>query len=107
MFSRIVEIRCKEGKNQEAMRLINEKVVPLLRKQQGFRDEIVLHSSEDPNRLVGLSFWDNKEDAERYQRDVYSQVTDILRPACEGEPRISSFNVSTSTAHKITQEKAA
>ena len=106
MFSRQVEVRCKAGKNNELVRAINEKVLPILRKQQGFRDEISLVSHDDPNRIVGLSFWDGQEDAERYQREAFSQVAEVLRPFCEGEPKISTFDVSTSTAHKITQQAA-
>ena len=106
MYTRLVEVRCKAGKNNEVARAIDEKVVPILRKQQGFRDEISLTSHDDPNRIVGLSFWDRREDAERYQREGFTQVAEILRPLCEGEPKISTFDVSTSTAHKITQKAA-
>jgi len=107
MFSRLVEVRCQAGKRNEVVRAINEKALPILKKQQGFRDEIAMTSHDDPDRIVGLSFWDRREDAERYQRETFSQIAELLRPLCEGEPRISTFEVSTSTAHKISQERAA
>ena len=106
MYTRLVDVRCKAGKSNELAKAVEEKVLPILRKQQGFRDEITLFSREDPNRCVGLSFWDRQEDAERYQREGFPQVAEVLRPLCEGEPTISTFDVSTSTTHKITQRAA-
>src|SRR2546427_6228364 len=46
---------------------INDKAVPILKKQRGFVDEIVLVSSGEPNRVLALSFWNKKEDADEYQ----------------------------------------
>ena len=107
MFTRLVEVRCKAGKQKDLIKTINEKALPILRRQQGFRDEIVLVSHDNPNRVLGLSFWDSRQDAERYHREGFSQVAEVLRPQCEGEPTISTFDVSTSTAHNITQQEAA
>jgi heme-degrading monooxygenase HmoA len=107
MFTRVVELKCKAGKTNEVASMANEKVLPILRKQQGFQDEIVLVSTTDPNRVSALSFWNRREDAERYQREQFSQIAAMLRPLCEGEPMISTFDVNTSTVHHITLGKAA
>ena len=63
MFTRTVEVTTKSGKAKELSNTINEKVVPILKKQRGFVDEAVLVSDTDPTRVLGLSFWNNKEDA--------------------------------------------
>lgn len=107
MFTRMVELKCKAGKNNELARLAREKLLAILRKQQGFQDVITLVSSADPNRMVSLSFWKQREDAERYQREQFSQIAEMLRPLCEGEPVVSTFEVSTSTVHNIDVEKVA
>jgi hypothetical protein len=39
MFTRVVEITCKSGKAKELSNTINEKVLPILKKQTGFIDE--------------------------------------------------------------------
>ena len=101
MFTRVVEIRCKAGKSDELSRTANEKALPILRKQQGFQDEIILTSSTDPNHVMALSFWNRREDAEHYHRDQYPKIAEMLRPLCEGEPKISTCEVNTSTAHHI------
>ena len=106
MFTRVVEMTSKSGKAQDLANTINEKAVPILRKQRGFVDEIVLVSSGDP-RVLALSFWDNKGDADEYQREQYQKIHDIVRHLLETEPEIRTFDVHTSTAHKVTGKQAA
>src|SRR6266705_3484707 len=65
MFTRVVEIRTKAGKARDFSTTLNEKVLPLLRKQPGFIDEITLVSRAQPERILALSFWTNEQDAER------------------------------------------
>ena len=107
MFTRIVEINTQQGKGREATKTINDQVVPLLKSQPGFVDEIVLVSSTEPDRIVALSFWTNKEDAERYSREQYPKVNEILRPLLAAAPTVRTGNVDISTTHKIALGKAA
>src|SRR5437879_2302683 len=107
MFTRVVEMTSKSGKSQELANTINEKAVPILKKQRGFVDEIVLVSSGDPDRVLALSFWNKKEDAEEYQREQYQKIHDSVRHLLETEPEVRTFDVHTSTTHKIAASKAA
>ena len=107
MFTRVVEIRCKAGKSSELARVTSQQAMPILRRQHGFQDEIVLVSSNDPNRVLALSFWTKREDAEQYQREQFSRILELLHPYCEGEPAVSTYEVHTSTAHHIDLGKAA
>ena len=65
MFSRIVELTSKPGKNTQLADTIDDKVLPILKKQKGFVDETVLVSDKDDNRVLSLSFWNTKEDAQQ------------------------------------------
>jgi quinol monooxygenase YgiN len=107
MFTRIVEINAKSGKADEVANTIHEKVLPILKKQAGFVDEAVLTSDTEPNRIVGLSFWNSKEDAMRYHQEAYPKVNEMLLPLLEGTPVIRTFSVHTSTTHRIAAGKAA
>ena len=107
MFTRVVEVNSKPGKSQEIANAINEKVLPILRQQAGFIDETVLTSETEPNRVMALSFWKTKEDAERYQREQFAKVTEILSHHLESAPAVRTFNVHTSTPHRIAAGKAA
>ena len=107
MFTRVVELVSKQRKARELSSTINDKIVPILKKQAGFVDEIVLVSDADSNRVLALSFWKTREDAERYQREQYNSVRETLQPLLEGEPVVRTCEVHTSTGHKITAGKAA
>jgi quinol monooxygenase YgiN len=107
MFTRIVELTTKPGKNKQLSDTIHDKVLPILKKQKGFVDEMVLVSDQEDNRILGLSFWNAREDAEQYHRAEYSKVLETLRPLLEVEPVIRTFEVHTSTTHRIAAGKAA
>jgi quinol monooxygenase YgiN len=107
MYTRVVELNTKPGKARELSETINDKVLPILKKQAGFVDEAVLVSDTESTRVLGLSFWNKREDAERYHREQYPKINEILRPLLEAEPVIRTFDVHTSTTHRITAGKAA
>jgi heme-degrading monooxygenase HmoA len=107
MFTRVVEFTSKSGKAKELSNTINEKAVPILKKQNGFVDEIVLVSDAEQDRVLGLSFWNAREDAERYHREQYPKIHEMLKHLLETEPVIRTFDVHTSTTHRIAAGKAA
>jgi len=107
IFTRAVEVTPKSGKARELTNAINEKVLPILKKQAGFVDETLLVSDTEPNQIFALSFWDSKEDAERYQREQYPAIHEMVRHLLEAEPVIRTFNVESSTTHRIAPGKAA
>jgi heme-degrading monooxygenase HmoA len=103
-----LKITSKSGKARELCSLIEDKVVPILKKQAGFVDETILISDAEPNRVLGLSFWNSKEDAERYyHQEEYPQIHETLKHLLETEPVIRTFDVQASTTHRITARKAA
>jgi quinol monooxygenase YgiN len=107
MFTRTVEVTAKPGKARDLATLINEKVLPILNKQTGFADETLLVSDTDPNRVVAISFWNTKEDAEQYHREQYPAIQQMIRHLLDAEPVVRTFNVDSSTTHKIVAERAA
>ena len=107
MFTRTVEVTPQSGKARELSNTINDKVLPILKKQEGFVDETVLVSDKEDNRVLSLSFWNSKEDAEKYQREQYPAIHEMVRHLLEAEPVIRTFNVDSSTTHRIAAGKAA
>ena len=107
MFTRVVEVTSKTGKARDLTRTVNEKVLSILKNQPGFLDEIALVSDEDPNRVLALSFWKSKEHADAYQREQFNRVKDVISNLIEGVPQVRTFEVETSTLHKIAAGRAA
>ena len=107
MYTRVVELTSKSGKSRELATTINDKVLPILKEQAGFVDEAVLASDTEATRVLALSFWNSKEDAERYHREQYSKISEMLSGLLDSPPVIRTFNVDSSTTHRITAGKAA
>ena len=106
MFTRIVELTAKPDKNKQLSDTINEKVLPILKKQKGFVDETVLVSDQGDNRVVSLSFWKTKEDAEAYHRVEYQKIKEMVQHLLESEPMVRTFDVHSSTTHRISTKAA-
>jgi heme-degrading monooxygenase HmoA len=107
MFTRVVELTTKPGKNKQLSDTIKDKVLPILKKQKGFVDETVLVSDKEDNRVLSLSFWNTREDAEEYHRAQYEKVHEMVQNLLDAEPVIRTFDVHTSTTHRIAAGKAA
>lgn len=107
MFTRIVDCTVKPEKREEFKHKMTNEVLPILQKQAGFVDEIILISDTEPERTVALSFWKTKGDAERYHRETFARISDLLRPVLLSDPQIRTFNVEHSTTHKIAASRAA
>ena len=99
MFACSVTIRLKPNSVAEFNRTLENEILPLLQKQQGFRGENTLISSSG-SEVLGISLWDQKEDAEAYNRTTYPEVQKLLAKVSEGTPQVQTYDVSTSTIHK-------
>ena len=106
MFARNVSIQLKANSAGEFARTIENEIIPLLRKQKGFKDEFTFVSSEGKD-AVAISLWDNKENAEAYNRATYPEVTKILARVVEGTPKVETYEVANSTFHKVAAAVAA
>lgn len=107
MFTRVVEVTTKPGKAREVSRTINDKGLTILKSQPGFVDEVLLISEQNPDQILALSFWKTREDADRYNREQFSRVTDLIQNFIQGTPNVRTFDVEQSTVHKIGAGKAA
>jgi heme-degrading monooxygenase HmoA len=105
MFVRVVEVKTKPGKAREVCGMLHEKVLSTLKAKPGFVDEIVLVS--DTEGILAQSFWKTKEDAERYNREDYAKVNEMIQHLVHSKPTVHAFDVETSTCHKIAQGKVA
>ena len=106
MFARIVSMRLKPNTAAEFTQTIEKKVLPILRKQKGFHDEITF-IAPGGIEAVGISLWDSKEQADVYSSGNYSEVLRELNQLVEGTPRVQAYDVANSTAHKIAARQAA
>ena len=100
MFARSVSIHLRPNRVEEFTRIVGNDVIPMMRGLKGFQDKIVLVASGGLE-AIGLSIWDEKEDAEAYGRGTYREVVKALAKVVEGTSRVETREVSNSTFHKI------
>lgn len=100
MYARLVTAHVKPGKYEVATRRFEEKVIPLLQKQKGFRDELSF-LDEDREESVAISFWDTEADMREYEKDVYPDLMKSMNDMFEGKPQVRHFEVANSTWYKI------
>jgi len=104
MFARLVTMKLKPKSAEEFSRLIDNEVLSLLRKQNGFRDEITFIGR---GRALGISLWDTEEDAVAYKGTGYPEVLKALAKVLKGKPTVETFEVANSTLHKLAAKAAA
>ncbi len=99
MFTRIVHLTLKTNAAPEFAKALEKEIVPKLRAEPGFQDELLLISPGGPD-VVAISLWDSREDAENYERSAYKQVLRIVERFIEGEPEVETYQVGYSTLHR-------
>ena len=101
MFARNVSIHLKSNMLSEYGHVFESQILPLLRKQKGFRDELSFASSNGVD-VTAISLWDNKADAESYNTNTYPEVVKTFSKVIDGTPQVQTCEVVNSTFHKIT-----
>ena len=100
MFARNVSIHLKSNMLSDYTRTFEKDVLPLLRRQHGFKDEITLAGAGGVD-VTAISLWENKADADTYNTTAYPQVLKTMERFIEGTPKVQTSDVVNSTFHKI------
>jgi len=96
MFARKVSIRLKKDSLAEFTKTFKQQIVPMLRKQQGFKDELVL-AVAGSNDVLAISLWESRTDAETYYENDYKMVLKALENVIEGTPRVGTPEILHTT----------
>ena len=98
MFARNVSFRLKSNMHSDYTRTFENEILPLLRKQKGFREEFTL-SNPNSQDAVSVSLWENKANADAYNTNAYPEVLRKLATMIDGTPKVQTFEAVTSTLH--------
>lgn len=100
MFARLVTAHVKPGSLDLLTSKFEEKIIPTLRKQPGFRDEVSFFDAEK-GESVAISFWNSESDERKYAKELYPEILKSLSDTFEGTPEVRRFEVANSTMYKI------
>ena len=106
MIAREVTMNLRADSQAKFTHKLNDEIIPLLRLQKGFKDEIAMVKA-DGKKAVAISLWDNKENADVYNRVKYPEVLKDMSGLIEGVPLVETFDVSNSTWYKIAASPIA
>jgi hypothetical protein len=100
MLARNVSFHLKSNMLSDYTRTFENEILPLLRKQKGFRDEITL-SNPSSLDVIAISLWDSKANADAYNTNTYPEVLRTFARMIDGTPKVQTFEAVTSTFHNV------
>ncbi len=92
-FARNVQFQLKAGKEKEFSGLFENEVLPMLRRQSGFQEEVTLLG---PKGSRAISLWDDEKSAEAYKTGAYQQVLAKLSTVIDGTPTVETYETAVS-----------
>ena len=78
----------RSGKREEAAKLLADFYSVNEAKLKGFRGFVLINGHNDPQQLIGLTFWETKQDMDNYYtpgNQLYATLQENLKPLIEGE----------------------
>ncbi|MGO9576739.1 MAG: hypothetical protein ACLPTQ_20710 [Terriglobales bacterium] len=103
MFARNVTFHLKSNMLSDYTRTLENEILPLLRKQKGFKEEITL-SNPGSTDAISISLWENKANADAYNTSLYPEVLRTFAKLIDGTPKVQTFEAVTSTFHNSLVE---
>ena len=100
MYARRVSVDLKPNTKAEFTQKLEMEVLPLLRKQKGFQDEISFVTTSGKEAFA-ISLWDSKESADAYSNGPYAEVIKLISKMVDGTPQVKNYEVANSTFHNI------
>jgi hypothetical protein len=87
-IARSVRFDIATDKNEEFHTLFRNEILPTLKKQEGFKDELLLVKDQ---HVLAISVWNNVDSARKYETTAYPQLDKKLRPVMSGNPTVETF----------------
>jgi hypothetical protein len=106
MFARVFDFELKLEKKEEFIKVIKKEILPILKKQPGFLEILPLFP-EKLNQVLTISLWATPKDAERYEREIYPQVYNILKPYLTTPMTLKTYHVETQLCEHFVEALAA
>ena len=100
MYARNVSFHLNSNMLADYTRTFDKDILPLLRKQNGFKDEITF-SGPGGADVNAISLWADKASADVYNTNSYPEVLKTMARFIEGTPTVNTSEVVNSTFHKI------
>jgi len=108
MFARILDFEVKPEKKEEFVKVVKNEIVPILKKQTGFLEILPFFSEKmREEKVITISLWATKVDAERYEREIYPKALNILKPFLTTAVNVNYYKLETAVCEHFVEALAA
>ena len=107
MFARLTELNIRVEKKTELFKKMKEDILPILRKQVGYVNIIMLENEFEHNKPFVITFWHTKQDIERYEKETFPRVKQVLEPFLYVPPVVRFCRVEKTISEKLIGTVAA
>lgn len=108
MFARILDFDVKLEKKEEFVKVVKNEIVPILKKQTGFLEILPFFPEKmREEKVITISLWATRSDADRYEREFYPKALDILKPFLTTPVKANYYKLETSVCEHFVDALAA
>jgi hypothetical protein len=95
MFARVLDFVPKLEKKEEFIRVVKNEVLPILKKQHGFLEILPFFPEMKNEKAIIISLWVEQKDAERYHKEWFPRVEEIVKPYLTTPMTWKAYTVET------------
>ena len=93
MFVRLTQLAFLPGKVDEAKKIYNDEIVPIVKQQKGNLDCRMLEPVDRSDDYISMTVWDNKEDADAYHASgTYKQLVERVQALYSKNPVLKVYS---------------
>ncbi|MFY9979485.1 MAG: antibiotic biosynthesis monooxygenase [Candidatus Sulfotelmatobacter sp.] len=108
MFARILNFEVKPEKKEDLEKALKNQIVPILKKQNGFLEILPFFPEKmREEKVYAISLWTTRADADRYERDIYPKVYDILKPIVTTAVEVKHYHLETTVCERFAESLVA
>lgn len=107
MFARILEFVPKLERKEEFLKVVKNEVLPILKKQAGFLEMLPFVPELKDEKMITISLWMEKTYMERYEREWFPKVEEILKPYLKTPIAFKAYTLETTLCEHFVQALAA
>jgi quinol monooxygenase YgiN len=103
MFARILEMTPKLEKKDELIKTIRQEILPILKKQPGFLEVLPFVPEIAKEKMIAITLWTEKREAEKYVNEVFPRVEQILQPFLAVPVKVKAYTVETTLCQHFVE----
>ena len=96
MYARRLTMKLHESDAADFSRVVETEIIPLLRKQPGFRDELVL-INPTAAQAETISLWNSQESADAFGKGPYADMLKLIGRFIKDKPQLQGYQVAKTT----------